>query len=94
MWLALRVRHLHLFERNCGFIRFDILGFHYEFNALNPIGKPNELYEAFEKYKSKSEFNLVALLDAVFPALEPIWKIFVSFPFSSPVQWTQRFITR
>ena len=77
---------MHLFECNCGFIRFYILGFHYEFNALNPIGKPNELYEAFERYKAKSEFNFVALLDAVFPALEPILKIFASFPFSSPGQ--------
>ena len=82
MWLASQVRHLHLFERNCGFIPFGILGFNYEFNALNPMGKPNELHEAFEKFKAKNGFNFVSLLNGMFPALGPILKIFVSFPFS------------
>ena len=82
MSLALRVRHLHLLERNRGFIQFDILAFNYEFNALNPTGKPNELLEAFQKFKVKQTLNLVPLSGDIFPVLRPIVKNFVSFPFS------------
>ena len=78
MWLALQVRHLHLSERNHGFIQFDILGFNYEFDALNPTGKPNELHQAFQKFKARQGSSLVTLLGAIFPALGPIFKIFVS----------------
>ena len=82
----MQVRHLPLFGRNCGFIRFDILGFNYEFNALDPMGKPNELHDAFEKFQAKDELNLVTLLGFMFPVWESILQIFASFPFSSPWQ--------
>ena len=72
---------MHLFKRNRGFIGFDILGFNYEFNALDPMGKPNELHEAFESFKVKYNFTWVVLFAAMFPALGPILKIFVNFPF-------------
>ena len=65
-------------------LRFNILGFNYDFNALDPMGKRNELHDAFEKFQAKDEFNVVALLGIMFPVLGSILKIFASFPFSSP----------
>ena len=72
------MRHLHLSERNHVFIQFDILGFNYEFDALNPTGKPNELHQAFQQFGAKQRVSLVTLFNVIFPALGPIFRIFVS----------------
>lgn len=49
------------------------VGFNYEFNALNPSGKPSELAEAFEKiFKVPEKIPLMMILRNFFPILNII----------------------
>ncbi len=49
------------------------LGFNYEFNALNPSGKPSELAEAFEKiFKVPEKIPIMMILRNFFPILNII----------------------
>lgn len=50
-----------------------VLGFNYEFNALNPSGKPSELAEAFEKiFKVPEKIPIMMILRNFFPILNII----------------------
>lgn len=59
------------------------LGFNYEFNALDPAGKSNELNEAFRRFRAKEKSDVVSLMFRSLPVLRPIVKLFVSSPFHS-----------
>ncbi|KAI8972447.1 cytochrome P450 [Trametes punicea] len=50
-----------------------LAGFNYDFDSLNPNGKPNELNEAFrEVFAAFGNFNILLLLKSLFPVLEYI----------------------
>ncbi|KAI0822367.1 cytochrome P450 [Trametes gibbosa] len=49
-----------------------LVGFNYQFNSLNPSGKPNELAAAFEKIFQVPEVNTVVILRTLFPILNHI----------------------